>query len=105
MSFATRFVVLFACLTLAAGAHGQEKPYPAPAVNPSLDDYFTKEVWPKVGSALCLQCHKKGGDAEESKLILLDPKKLQGHAQDEAIVKNRDAFIKLAAVKVKDQSR
>jgi hypothetical protein len=73
--------------------------------NRNLDDYFVKEVWPKVGAPLCVQCHIRGGDAEESKLILLDPKKLQGHAQEEALRHNRDAFARLAAVKHKDESR
>src|SRR6266540_4638351 len=100
-------VLILGCLlVLSSRAHTQEtKPYPAPARNRNLDDYFVKEVWPKVGAALCLQCHKKGGDAEDSKLILLDPKKAQGHAQEEALRQNRDAFASLASVKHKDQSR
>jgi hypothetical protein len=108
MSFETRSAVLIFCALLLAspGAYGQEqKPYTGPACNRNLDDYFVKEVWPKVGGALCLQCHKKGGDAEESKLILQDPKKLQGHAQEEALRHNRDAFARLAAMKDKDKSR
>src|SRR5437660_8219397 len=108
MSFETRSAVLIlsALLVLSAGARGQEqKPYNGPASNRNLDDYFVKEVWPKVGAALCLQCHKKGGDAEESKLILQDPRKVQGHAQEEALRQNRDAFARLAAMKDKDQSR
>jgi hypothetical protein len=100
-----RWVVLVLCsvMSLADGACGQE-PKPAPS-NRNLDDHFVKEVWPKVGAALCVQCHKKGGDAEESKLVLQDPQKAQGHAQEEALRHNRDAFARLAAVKHKDQSR
>lgn len=98
-------VALFVCLISSAGAAAQEKPYTAPPVNRHLDDYFVKEVWPKVGAVLCLQCHKKGGDAEESKLILVDPSKAQGHAQEDALRHNRDAFARLAAIKTKDQYR
>src|SRR5262245_22157350 len=71
--------LLAGILICSANVHAQDK---KPAINRNLDVYFENEVWPKVGAAVCLQCHKKGGDAEESKLILLDPKKLQGHAQE-----------------------
>ena len=39
------------------------------------DDFFTDEVWTKVGARTCLECHKAGGDAEDSKFILQDPKR------------------------------
>src|SRR5438876_6243176 len=108
MAFEMRMVaiVLGVLLVLSSGARGQEqKPYTGPACNRNLDDYFVKEVWPKVGAALCVQCHIKGGDAEQSKLIFQDPRKVQGHAQEEALRHNRDALARLAAVKHKDQSR
>src|SRR4051794_13240032 len=88
MSFKVRSLFLvIGCLTAAStAAHGQEKqPYNGPAYSRNLDDYFVKEVWTKVGAALCLQCHKQGGDAEESKFVLKDLSKLQGHAQEEAL--------------------
>jgi hypothetical protein len=98
-----RWVVVLSCLmAYSEGAYGQEQ---KPSSNPNLDDYFVKEVWPKVGAPLCVQCHKKGGDADESKLILQDPQKVQGHAQEEALRHNRDALARLAAMKHKDQSR
>src|SRR5438045_9411735 len=108
MAVETRSVVLVlgALLAFSSAAQGQgQKPYNGPACNRNLDDYFVKEVWPKVGAALCVQCHKKGGDAEDSKLILQDPKTVQGHAQEEVLRKNRDAFARLAGLKHKDQSR
>jgi hypothetical protein len=95
-------VLLLAVTVYSSSVQGQTK---GPAFNPHLDDYFTKEVWPKVGAVLCLQCHKKGGDAEDSKLILQDPRKVTGHAQEDAVRHNRDIFAKLAAVKHKDQYR
>ncbi|HEX4611866.1 MAG TPA: hypothetical protein VH092_26965, partial [Urbifossiella sp.] len=52
-----------------------------------------------------LTCHKAGGDAEGSKLVLLDPRKVQGKARDEAMRHNRDVFARMAAAKEKDQSR
>jgi hypothetical protein len=108
MSHDTRWLVLVlgALIGFSASACGHEqKPNGGPAVDRNLDDFFAKEVWPKVGAVSCLQCHKKGGDAEESKLVLQDPKKLQGHAQDEAMGRNRDAFARLARVKHKDEAR
>ena len=107
MSFRTCSLILALCsLIVFAAARGQEqKAYNGPACNRSVDDYFTKEVWAKVGAALCVQCHKVGGDAEESKLILKDPRKLQGHAQDEALLHNQGAFARLAKMKEGDKSR
>src|SRR5262245_37046803 len=108
MMFRPRLLLLtLGCFSmLAANANAQpSKSYAGPTINRNLDDYFVKEVWPKVGAVACLQCHKKGGDAEESKLILLDPSKAQGHAQEEALRHNRDAFAKLATVKHKDEFR
>jgi hypothetical protein len=98
-------------MLLAATGVGQDKkpaekkPYNGPACTRPADDFFAKQVWPQVGAVWCVQCHKVGGDAEESKLILQDPRKLQGHAREEAIDKNREAFARLAKIKHKDQSR
>jgi len=99
-------LVLCSLLAFSAVARGEDNaPYNGPACTRSVDDYFAKEVWAKVGAALCVQCHKQGGDAEESKLILRDPRKVQGHAQEEAMQYNRDAFSRLARVKERDQFR
>lgn len=96
------------CLLIADadGVRGEDpKPYAGAACSRNADDYFTKEVWANVGVARCLQCHKRGGDAEKSKLILQDPRKLQGHAQEDAMRQNYEAFARLARVKEGDQSR
>lgn len=71
----------------------------------SNDDRFENEVWARVGASKCLTCHRKGGDAEKSKFILTDPRKLSGSDRDESMRRNQAAFAKLAAVKEKDQSR
>jgi hypothetical protein len=108
MSFAARSVVLGACslMVCLAAARGEDsKVYSGPACTGAVDDYFAREVWPKVGSALCLNCHKEGGDAEKSKLILRDPRKERGHAQDEALRQNRDAFSREARRKHEGKSR
>ena len=103
----TRQTVLTLVFLLAIGSSvfGQDKKAePAPCTRP-VDDYFTNEVWAKVGASLCVQCHKVGGDAEESKLILKDPRKVQGHAKDDAMLHNRDMFCRLARTKAGDKSR
>src|SRR5688572_10151206 len=100
MSFQARAVVLVVVcsfLAASAGGRGQEsKPYNGPACNRAVDDYFAKEVWAKVGYVTCVNCHKEWGDAEASRLVLRDPRKAQGHAQDEALRHNREAFARLA---------
>src|SRR5262245_58462581 len=80
------------------------KPYDGPACSRPADDYFTTEVWGKVAGAMCVQCHKVGGDAEDSRLILKDLRKLQGPSRDEGLRHNREAFARLARVKDGDQS-
>ncbi len=83
---------------------GQAKP-PVVGCAASMDNFFEDEVWAKVAARKCLICHKPGGDAEASKLILEDPRKFEGAARDEAMRKNRIAFTRLATIKEKDRSR
>ncbi|HEX8913666.1 MAG TPA: DUF1592 domain-containing protein [Humisphaera sp.] len=82
--------------------HAAEAPYSGAACAAPPDPFFLNEVWAKVGALTCLECHKAGGDAEDSKFVLTDPAKLHGHEQDEALRRNRDAFARIAAVKEKD---
>ena len=92
-------------LILGSAARGEEKkPYNGGCAN-AVDAFFIDDVWGKVGSQICLTCHKVGGDAEDSKFILQDPKRAQGAALDEAMRHNRDAFARMARLKNKDQSR
>jgi hypothetical protein len=108
MSFGARSVVFVVCLVTVAWAEGRgedKKSENGRACFRNVDDYFAKEVWAKVGSVLCVNCHKEGGDAEGSRFILQDPRKMKGHAQDEAMRQNRDAFCRLARAKHGDKSR
>src|SRR5208283_682397 len=108
MTFAKFSVFLVLCSLMvftAVGLGEDKKPDNGPPCSRNVDDYFAKEVWAKVGAVLCVNCHKAGGDAEESRLVLQDPKKAQGHAQDEAMRHNRDAFCRLARMTKGDQSR
>lgn len=69
-----------------------------------FDTFFQKEVWTKVGERTCLQCHKPGGEAEDSKFLLRDLKRSQDQAGD--LKHNREAFTRMAKVEVEvHQSR
>jgi hypothetical protein len=108
MSVKTRSMaaVLFCLIAGAAAARGdQNRASIGSACTRGLDDYFTREVWPKVASRLCLSCHTEGGDAEGSRLVLQDPQKVKGEARGEAFRHNREAFVRMARTRVKDQSR
>ena len=82
---------------------------PGQSTNPvqvvsSLDTFFQKEVWAKVGERTCLQCHKPGGEAEDSKFLLRDLKRSQDQAGD--LKHNREAFTRMAKLEVEvHQSR
>ncbi len=81
------------------------KPSSGPACRRNADDDFETEVWDTVGAARCVQCHQPGGDAEDSRFNLHDPRKLEGRARDDAIRHNRDAFARLARMNEGTQSR
>ncbi|HVA47436.1 MAG TPA: hypothetical protein VNH11_13790 [Pirellulales bacterium] len=91
-------VVLIATLhTLAVAARGDDVP---PAAPPScafaVDNYFVEEVWTKVGAQKCLNCHKAGGDAEDSRFVLRDPQRVTGNERRAVLEHNRDAFTRMA---------
>jgi hypothetical protein len=108
MSFKTRSAILMLGSLLVIGAVGRGEDKKAPSGVPctrNVDDYFAKEVWAKVGSVVCMNCHTAGGDAKKSRFILQDPSKARGHEQDEVMRQNRDAFCRLGRMKYGDQSR
>jgi len=82
-----------------------DKPCVGPGCVGTLDGYFVEEVWAKVASQSCLTCHKAGGDAEESRLVLRDPQRSQGPAREEAVRHNAAAFRQIAALKEGKKSR
>ena len=96
---------LLASLPLAASMSAAElKPYSGSGCS-VVDDYFANEVWAKVAAESCLKCHKAGGDAEDSKLVLLDPARLTGAKRTEALRANRAAFAAMAQVKEGNSTR
>lgn len=108
MSASVRFLVLALLTWLAfpvAVRCDDKRPRSIVGCAAAVDNYFEEEVWAKVGVRKCLTCHRKGGDAEDSKFVLIDPRKSQGKARDQAMRHNRVAFARMAAVKEKNQSR
>ena len=106
LSSRTLVLVLMAGIGSAVAVRGDDKkPYTGAACAAEPDAHFRDEVWAKVGARKCLTCHKPGGDAEDSKLVLKDPGRAAGTAQDEAMRHNRAAFARMAAAREKDQSR
>lgn len=81
------FLVLATMLCFAADMRGEEG---------AADSYFADEVWAKVVARSCLTCHKLGGDAEESKLVLDDPKRSAGAEQAAVMQKNRATLTRVA---------
>lgn len=107
-----RALMLLVCIIAQASiARGAEEStegkasYSNPQCLAPVDRYFVEEVWEKVASAKCLTCHKVGGDAEESQLILRDPQKSRGADRDDVLRQNRNAFVRLAIMQEKDQAR
>ena len=108
MIFCTRsnLSILAGLAWLAASVHGAEvKPYSGAGCAAAVDILFTDEVWAKVGAQSCLKCHKTGGDAEDSKFVLRDPRRSQGQAEADAMRHNFDAFTQMARLKEGEQSR
>lgn len=93
------FLALFAALLTCCFASGEDKAPEMPRSCALATGDFEAEVWTKVVAQKCLTCHQKGGDAAESKLVLLDPKKIEGAAREEAMRGNRAIFSQVAAMK------
>ncbi|HEY1192517.1 MAG TPA: DUF1549 domain-containing protein [Gemmata sp.] len=88
----------------AAARGDDKKTYAGASCAAEADAHFRDDVWAKVGARKCLTCHKPGGDAAGSALVLKDPKRAEGAAQDEAMRHNRAAFARLAATKEKGEN-
>jgi hypothetical protein len=92
-------------IAVAAAVRCDDKSPRPVACAGTVDNYFEDEVWAKVGVQKCLNCHRKGSDAEDSKFILIDPRKIEGAARNRAMQHNYAAFVRMAALKEQDKSR
>ncbi len=105
LSMRSSLCLLAALVSLSLSASAAElKPYSGSGCS-VVDDYFVNEVWAKVAAESCLKCHKAGGDAEDSKLVLLDPARLTGARRTEALRANRAAFAAMALLKEGNSTR
>lgn len=96
--------VILLLILSAACTRAAEKPYTGAACTAPMDEYFANEVWLKVGLKTCIECHKAGGDAEDSDFVLIDPSKLPPATQDQTLRHNRNQFAQMARTKEGDQS-
>jgi hypothetical protein len=85
--------LLILCI-LTGAVHGQATTNPCPGVEKTnaSEAWFAAELWSKVASIECLKCHKSGGEAEETRLVLHDPK---GRPQDQFQSLMRQNFLTL----------
>ena len=72
-----------------------------PVSCPTIDDkefdrFFSDELWPKVGRAECVKCHKLAGDAEDTRFLLKDLSRLTKKERPAALRANQDAFVRMA---------
>lgn len=99
------FAIVLATTILAAAAAVAQEPAPySGRCTASVDDYFAEEVWAKIGAQTCLTCHKSGGDAEESELVLLDPQRSLGAEREDALRHNQGLLLRAALRKEGDSS-
>ena len=98
-------VTLITTLFAAATRADNGQPAAPPACAAAVDNYFVDEVWTKVGAQKCLNCHKAGGDAEESRFVLRDPQRAIGDERAAALKHNREVFTEMARVAEGDKSR
>ncbi len=85
---------------------GGDEVQPCPGLEQvaEADRWFASEVWIKVAQRECLKCHKSGGDAEETRLVLRDSTTSSGAELDQLMRHNRDALAKLATLDSDGQS-
>ena len=96
--------ILSAVLFGSAAARGDEtEPCPGVGCGAAVDAWFADEVWPKVASLECVKCHKKGGDAEDTRFVLTDLSRAQEAERVKLLRRSRDAFVKMARLRSNDQ--
>lgn len=98
-SLLPRLALAICSLVLVPAIVSAEEPKSYDGCTATLDKFFLEEVWAKVGSQKCLTCHKAGGDAEETKFVLLDPQRVTGAEQEKVLRHNHGAFNKIAKLK------
>ena len=82
---------------VAARVACASEPVSCPAIDDKeFDRFFSDELWPKVGRAECVKCHKLAGDAEDTRFLLKDLSRLTKKERPAALRANQDAFVRMA---------
>lgn len=92
----TRVLLLWAWAWGIGGAVIADEPARPPVACSAGSSDFEREVWTKVGAAACLVCHQKGGDAEASAFLLVDPAKSEPTQRPAVLLANQAAFTRMA---------
>ncbi|MCA9212079.1 MAG: hypothetical protein KDB27_03365 [Planctomycetales bacterium] len=100
-TFAALVVAVFATFNAAA-----EETTPCPGVGRVVDAdaWFSSEIWAKVATQECVKCHKQGGNAEDSRLVLTEPGLATGEELSRVMTLNHDAFASIAKLASDDRS-
>ena len=100
-------LALFAALFGAAARAAADEPPTSRERSCSqvADRFFAEEVWAKVAAQKCLTCHKPGGDAQKSQLVLRDPDRSQEGEKGGALAHNHFALARIAQIKEADDFR
>ena len=103
-NFKMRMVVLLTALVSTVARADDKSPCPGPDCLAVADAWFADEVWAKVGVMECIKCHKQGGDAEDSRLLLRELGLATDAERKKLMALNRDAFTRVARLKSGDRA-
>ena len=103
-NFRVRMVFVLAALISTVARADEKSPCPGPDCVLVTDAWFAGEVWAKVGVTECIKCHKQGGDAEDSRLLLRELGLAKDAERKKLMTLNRDAFARVARLKSGDQA-
>ncbi len=94
------YIQYWSVLILLAFQTPVDEPMPESVGCPAAVSSFETELWAKVGATKCLTCHAKGGDAQDSSFLLLDPDKMPVEQRPVAMRQNLAAFTNMAMPRV-----
>ena len=102
-----RVACLYVVVLLAGVADfsvAQDAGCPAMKAETATSRWFFGEVWSKVASVECIKCHRRGGDAEDSRLILKTIQLENKSERAKIQAANFAAFCRMARLKKDGQS-
>lgn len=103
-TWAVRAMLILAALASTVARAEETKPCPGPDYMAAAHDWFADEVWAKVGSMECIKCHKQGGDAEDTRLVLRALDLVKDDERKTLMQHNLEAFARMARLNSGDQS-